>query len=73
METGTSSSLMEFCCGTWSTDMTVKELMEALQQMPENLMVIFPDYYEVTKVLRVVDPALPWSIGDTVVLTDEGE
>ncbi len=53
--------------------MTVKEVIEALQQMPESLMVVFPDYREVTKVIRVVDPALPWAIGDTVVITDEGD
>ena len=51
--------------------MTVKELIQALQQMPEHLKVVFPDYCEVAKAVRVVDPALPWSIGDTVVLTDE--
>lgn len=53
--------------------MTVKEMIEALQQMPENLMVVFPDYCKVTKIIRVVDPALPRSIGDTVVITDEGD
>lgn len=53
--------------------MTVGELVYALQQMPEHLMVVFPDYREVTKVIRVVDPTLPWSIGDTVVITDDEE
>jgi len=53
--------------------MTVKELIELLQEQPEHLKVVFPDYMEVKRVLRVVDPALPWSIGDTVVLTDEEE
>ena len=52
--------------------MKVKELIQALQEMPEDLMVVFPDYCEVTKVLRVVDPTLPKSISETVVITDEG-
>lgn len=50
--------------------MEVGELVYALQQMPEDLEVVFPDYRKVTKVLRVVDPALPRSLTDTVVLTD---
>ena len=50
--------------------MTVKELREALQQMPENLTVVFPDYCKVKQVLRVIDPALPKSLTETVVITD---
>ena len=53
--------------------MTVKELIEELQKQPEHLTVVFPDYMEIKRVMRVVDPSLPWSIGDTVVLTDEEE
>lgn len=50
--------------------MTVAELIYALQQMPEKLTVVFPDYCKVTRVVRVVDPTLPKSIQETVVLTD---
>lgn len=50
--------------------MTVAELIYALQQMPEDLTVVFPDYCKVTRVVRVVDPTLPKSIRETVVLTD---
>lgn len=53
--------------------MTVKEMIEALQNMPEDLTVVFPDYCEVTRVVRVVDPTLPKSIQETVVLTDDCE
>lgn len=53
--------------------MTVKELIEQLQNVPDELEVVFPDYCKVTRVLRVFDPALPKSLVDTVVLTDEGE
>lgn len=53
--------------------MTVGELVYALQQMPEDLIVVFPDYCEVTKVLRVVDPTLPKALMETVVITDDEE
>lgn len=53
--------------------MTVGELVYALQQMPEDLEVVFPDYCKVVRVLRVVDPTLPKSLTETVVLTDYGE
>ena len=51
--------------------MTVKEMIEALQQMPENLKVVFPDYYEVTRIVRVKDKSLPKNLEDVVTITDE--
>ena len=51
--------------------MTVAELIHALKEMPEDLIVVFPDYCEVTMVVRVVDQTLPKSLEETVVLTDE--
>ena len=53
--------------------MTVKELIEELQNQPDELEVVFPDYCKVTKVLRVFDPTLPRRLTDTVVLTDAEE
>lgn len=53
--------------------MTVAELIHTLKEMPEDLIVVFPDYCKVTRVVRVVDPTLPKSIQETVVLTDEGD
>ena len=53
--------------------MTVAELIHALKEMPEDLIVVFPDYCEVTRVVRVVDQTLPKSLEETVVLTDERE
>lgn len=53
--------------------MKVGELIYILQQLPEDLDVVFPDYREVVKVLRIVDPRLPQKLTDTVILTDEEE
>lgn len=53
--------------------MTVAELIHALKEMPEDLPVVFPDYCAITRVVRVVDPTLPKSLEETVVLTDERE
>lgn len=53
--------------------MTVKELIQELQQMPENLQVVFPDYQPVRYAVRVIDSTLPKNLEETVVLTDGDE
>jgi len=51
--------------------MTVGELVYALQQQPEDLQVVFPDYLVVTRVVRVKDKSLPKNLEDVVTITDE--
>lgn len=51
--------------------MTVGELIYALQQQPEDLQVVFPDYLTVTRVVRVKDKSLPKNLEDVVTITDE--
>jgi len=51
--------------------MTVGELIYALQQQPEDLQVVFPDYLAVTRVVRVKDKSLPKNLEDVVTITDE--
>ena len=51
--------------------MTVGELIYALQQQPEDLQVVFPDYLAVTRVVRVKDKSLPKTLEDVVTITDE--
>ena len=52
--------------------MTVGELIYALQQHPEDLPVVFPDYLAVARVVRVKDTSLPNNLEDAVIITDEG-
>lgn len=62
---------MESLCTQENIRMTVGELVYALQQQPEDLQVVFPDYLAVTRVVRVKDKSLPKNLEDVVIITDE--